>query len=909
MRAIKLLLLFSAIVMYCGISAQTLNVPARQVTAMSGSQFAYYIWSMSLTDRENAIYAEVLNGNVPDFMRNLVPVTSSATIGHTLYTATYYVIPDYTAIGCDTDYFLCPMTPLLAQRIADQIGCTLPTSKMVDDIWLAASVKLAPSTIPPSPQMTTVPIFYQEDTTIWNQRKVVLATNPLGELVGGDKKDVIISNHIYGNPSPGRVVIYGWTQLDSIPIQEVYWGHENTYADYSHGIRFVQLACTLNGSATTVNDILTSTTLDSVLSNEGTIAVPRYPVALPQAITPTSYCVFREDSASIRVIISSDTTNKYAVQLSHDGLNFDSSLYFNDTNFVITNLLADSIYYVRIAAYNSFDTSAWSEVLGATPSTFHERVLFVNAFDRVITGNTFNFIRQHGKAIYKSGYLFSSATNAAVANGLVNLSAYSIVDYNLGENSTADGTFNATEQTLVSTYLNNGGKLFASGSEIAWTLDDNGTTADKAFYHNYLKAQYLSDSPNSQPSTYYNVTSEASQFFSNLSTFSFDNGTHGTYNVAYPDAITGVNGGIECFYYTSLPTNYAGVCYTGLFPSGTVQGKLVNLGFPFETVYPDSSGDKLMSRIMVYFEPRPDSAITVAGPTAICLGDSVLLQAYDDFGYSYQWFKNGNSLTLANASSLYVNQSGNYTVMVTHNGQSAISLPVSITVNPLPIAFAGNDTTICSGNSIALNATGGTSYAWNNGVVQGVSFSPSSTQTYTVTVTNSNNCSATSNIIVAVNTPAIPVVSMTGHSLFSTFANTYQWYDSTGAMAGDTLQSITPVHNGEYYVVVTDSAGCSAQSLPFDYVATSVTSYTDRDKITYFYDSNAEILYLINPSESSCDVQLRLLDVTGKSLMSRNINLASLQTEAVNLQGFSEGIYIVNLLNEQFVVSGKIMIK
>jgi hypothetical protein len=358
----KRILLLIVVSVNCGVFAQTLNVPARQVTAMSGSQFATYIWSMSLTDRENAIYAEVLNGNVPDFMRNLVPVTSSATISHTLYTCTYYVLPDYTAIGCDTDYFLCPMTPLLAQRIADQIGCTLPTSKMVDDIWLAASVKLAPSTIPPSPQMTTVPIFYQEDTTIWNQRKVVLATNPLGELVGGDKKDVIISNHIYGNPSPGRVVIYGWTQLDSVPIQPVYWGHENTYADYSHGIRFVQLACTLNGSATTVNNILTSSSLDSVLSDEGTIAVPRYPVALPQAVTPTSYCVLREDSASIRVIISSDTTNKYAVQLSHDGLNFDSSLYFNDTNFVITNLLADTIYYVRIAAYNSFDTSAWSEV-------------------------------------------------------------------------------------------------------------------------------------------------------------------------------------------------------------------------------------------------------------------------------------------------------------------------------------------------------------------------------------------------------------------------------------------------------------------------------------------------------------------------------------------------------------------
>jgi hypothetical protein len=866
---------------------------------------------MSLTNRENAIYSEVLNGNVPDFMRNLVPVTSSATIGHTLYTAIYYVLPDYTAIGCDTDYFLCPMTPLLAQRIADQIGCTLPTRKMVNDIWTTATVHLEPSTIPPSAQMVTVPIFYQEDTTVWKQRKAVLAAHPLGELVGGDKKDVVISNHIYGNPSPGRVVIYGWHHTTGVPIQPLYWGHENTYADYSHGIRFVQLACTLNGNATTVNNILTSTALDSVLSDEGSIAVPRYPVAVPQAVTPLSFCVLREDSSSIRVIVSPDSSNyAYAVQLSKDGLTFDSSQYFSDTNFVITNLHPDSIYYVRIAGYNAFDTSAWSEVLGATPSSFHERVLFVDGFNRVITGNTYNFVRQHGKAIYKSGYLFSSATNAAVVNGLVNLTNYSIVDYNLGEESTADTTFSPSEQVLVSAYLNNGGKLFASGSEIAWDLDYKGSTSDKAFYHNYLKAQYLSDSPNSQPSTYYNVTAEAAQFFSNLHPFSFDNGTHGTYNVAYPDAITGINGGIDCFYYTGLPTNYAGVCYTGLFPSGTTQGKLVNLGFPFETVYPDSSSDKLMSRILVYFEPHPDSAITVDGQTAICQGDSVLLQANADFGYTYQWYKNSSMIALANSSSLTVKQSGNYSVMVTHNGQSAVSSIVTITVNPLPDAFAGNDTAICAGNQIVLNASGGVSYSWNNGVVQGVSFTPVSTQTYIVTVTDGNNCSATDNVVVVVNTlPATPLITLVGHNLSSSSAYTYQWYDSTGAITGETLQIMTPSHNGMYYVVVNDSAGCSAQSLPYDYTATSVAATTDENKISFLYDSDAEIFYLTNASKSSYDLQIRLLDATGKSVMSRNIFLSSFRTEAFNLKEISAGIYLVNIQNDQIVLSGKIFHK
>ena len=40
--------------------------------------------------------------------------------GGTNQNAVYHVTPDYLAIGSDQDYFLCPMTPLLGQRISDR---------------------------------------------------------------------------------------------------------------------------------------------------------------------------------------------------------------------------------------------------------------------------------------------------------------------------------------------------------------------------------------------------------------------------------------------------------------------------------------------------------------------------------------------------------------------------------------------------------------------------------------------------------------------------------------------------------------------------------------------------------------------------------------------------------------------
>ncbi|HEY4800214.1 MAG TPA: hypothetical protein VII99_14130, partial [Bacteroidia bacterium] len=139
--------------------SQTLNLPARKTSALSGSQFEATIKSssLSLTSRENMIFSQIEAGNVPNFYRTLKAVTSSAVINSQTQSVTYYVIPDYLAIGCDTDYFLCPISPMLATKIGNLTSTTLPTRKMVNDIWQAATVHLTPQTLPPVSQMTTVP--------------------------------------------------------------------------------------------------------------------------------------------------------------------------------------------------------------------------------------------------------------------------------------------------------------------------------------------------------------------------------------------------------------------------------------------------------------------------------------------------------------------------------------------------------------------------------------------------------------------------------------------------------------------------------------------------------------------------------------------------------------------------------
>lgn len=253
--------------------AQTLDLPPRAPDAPNGEEFAKLIAPLPPPpdpQRENLIYTQVAAGNVPNWMRKLALISTSEAIAGTNHTVKYYVTPDYLCVGSDTNYLLEPMTPTLAQRVANLLHCSLPTRKMSQTIWEQAEVKLTPAPIPPSPAMVTVPIFCQHNSNVWAQRQALLEAHPLGALVAGHKKDVVISalmlTHFHKSRAP--VVIYGWQQTNGAPIQPLYNGHAQTWADYSHGIRLVQEIMTVDGVPTTVSAILTNPALAALLSDE-----------------------------------------------------------------------------------------------------------------------------------------------------------------------------------------------------------------------------------------------------------------------------------------------------------------------------------------------------------------------------------------------------------------------------------------------------------------------------------------------------------------------------------------------------------------------------------------------------------------------------------------------------------------
>jgi hypothetical protein len=253
-----------------------LTLPARGAGTTPGSELVEQLHSLGLAAREAAIWREVEAGNVPAFLRKLVPVQVEATVGGRLRTATFWCAPDYFGLGHDDDWLRMPVTPQLAQRIADLGGAVLPTKAMVDAIWAKAPVKLAPHPFSPaSHDILSVALFYAHHLHIEGQRE----RQPRHLLVVGTKKDIVSSALI--ESWPGRVVIYGWHRPDGTPIQPLSKVHGDVHVDYSHGLRLVAKEMELDGVPTTVAEVLADLELHVLLSDEGPIPKPRY--RLPSA--------------------------------------------------------------------------------------------------------------------------------------------------------------------------------------------------------------------------------------------------------------------------------------------------------------------------------------------------------------------------------------------------------------------------------------------------------------------------------------------------------------------------------------------------------------------------------------------------------------------------------------------------
>ncbi|MBF0441724.1 MAG: hypothetical protein HQK54_07475 [Oligoflexales bacterium] len=234
------------------------------------------IKNASLEEREEKILTEFEKGNLPSFLRRLVPIHIAHENNGKKHKITVWVMPDYLSIGSDDDFVRIPMNPVTAQKIADYYGLLLPTTIIVDEVYRQAKIKLKPSNMPPGPEMTSIDFYLNHNKRIEDQLK----GKSHGALTAGHKKDIVVTNRLNNTPTR-RVAIYGWhrTLRDTgTPIQPLSVVHGVKYADYSHGIRLVGRGVVIDGMEYDLEDVLKDKAFAFLLSKEGALLSTKIPL-------------------------------------------------------------------------------------------------------------------------------------------------------------------------------------------------------------------------------------------------------------------------------------------------------------------------------------------------------------------------------------------------------------------------------------------------------------------------------------------------------------------------------------------------------------------------------------------------------------------------------------------------------
>ena len=222
----------------------------------------------------------------------------------------------------------------------------------------------------------------------------------------------------------------------------------------------------------------------------------------------------------------------------------------------------------------------------------------------------------------------------------------------------------------------------------------------------------------------------------------------------------------------------------------------------FDTIVISNSG--------VSFDLGPD--------TNLCGQDSLVLQTLVS-NANHTWSTGDTS------SSISITSGGTYWVTATDTSTCSFSDTITVQFFQVDSIDLGNDTLICSGDSLQLLTSGnGTTYLWSTGDTLASIWGDSST-TYWVEVTDSNQCTFSDSLMLTV--AALPIFDLGPDTFLCTsnpilltptgYSGAVMW--STGQTAG--TQSVNT--SGSYWALATDSNQCEfADTISIFYVSTNL---------------------------------------------------------------------------------------
>ena len=307
------------------------------------------------------------------------------------------------------------------------------------------------------------------------------------------------------------------------------------------------------------------------------------------------------------------------------------------------------------------------------------------------------------------------------------------------------------------------------------------------------------------------------------------------------------------------------------------------------------------------------------GERNLCVGSSTTLTAKG--GSTYLWSTGAKTAKITVSPSVTTI----YTVTAYDStGENSDDASVKIMVKPVPVVDAGSNVTINEGQSTTLQASGASNYEWDNGALsRNITVSPITTTTYSVTGFR-KGCEATATVKVTVinqvkakTSSKVDVSKLKGTTAKPNVLDGTYVLNKADTSIASSKSSKEKSMNAE--VVVND--GLSATTPAVHYAKSNTNSSIDFESKTQPQDEAKKIQFLIYPNPTFGNVNINISDVKPHSTIhlydsfglllysDKIVGDQHVYKKNLNLSGYPSGIYFLKLVDNERVITKKIILK
>ena len=322
--------------------------------------------------------------------------------------------------------------------------------------------------------------------------------------------------------------------------------------------------------------------------------------------------------------------------------------------------------------------------------------------------------------------------------------------------------------------------------------------------------------------------------------------------------------------------------------------------------------ESLRIPVIARINPVPDVDLGSDFNECVDSGTNFTLDA-GSFPHSptYLWDNNTTSQTRG------VNSTGSYSVAVTNSYGCVGNDTVNVTLRNNPKVDLGNDTSVCEGIVLTLDAgNDGISYFWNTGQVSNT-IDVDQSGTYTVIVTNNIGCTKTDTIDVTMSghIPIIDGITVTniGPKTFQfqvvnpQYAVSYDWDFGDGSAHSSMLNPTHTYPNASNYLVKVKILGTCGEVI--DSVNIFIVGLGD------ISSGKSELFVYPNPSTGNAKIinngnaqmeMITVYNVLGQKVYSKIAD--NPKVHEMSLTGLASGIYTVQIKTTEGTVSQRLEI-